>query len=272
MSLKYIGVDEKTAQPHIVVHCDKRVAKTVKKFFNQENVLEDLKKRDFQLQIVDNGLFTNVEASLSSAATIGGLILVTHSERTLPALYAITAHHPLRKLYQECEDESGPDDDDECLELRRSVEDVSASALAHVPDKHDFTRTIGRVPDTFCRSVHRPRNSDWVLVEIDRREWKPNLLVELLSTGSSVIGTLAKARRGDCPNEQWLQTRRDGGQRVVGAKDGFVYGHVVSVDSFGEAYVIPMCDMLSEVRSLTGAKCVSLPSGGDVVFMRGLGL
>ncbi|KAK3365835.1 hypothetical protein B0T24DRAFT_711131 [Lasiosphaeria ovina] len=319
-----------------------KVFKTVKKFFNQKHVLEDLKKRDLQLQIVEKGLvplafigggpsttstcgdetacwkmlcglkaqFTNAEASLSSTATIGGLILVTHSERTLPTLYAITAHHPLRKLYQEF---------------------VSAGALAHVPDKHDFTRTIGRVPDTFRRSVHRPRNRDWVLVEIDRREWKSNLLVELPSTGSSVIGSKAyRAVEKDGPwavrnTELRLAPRRlpkhlvvialtssgfkhgvlaakgssiltasgsafvdamdfvpgntrsnllpgDSGSWVVGASDGFVYGHVLSADSFGEAYVMPMCDTLSEVRSFTGAKCVSLPSGSDVVFMRDLGL
>lgn len=50
-----MGVQEPTAQLYIVIHCDKRVAKRVKNFFNQKHVLEDLKS-DFQVHVVDTGL------------------------------------------------------------------------------------------------------------------------------------------------------------------------------------------------------------------------
>lgn len=52
----------------------------------------------------------------------------------------------------------------------------------------------------------------------------------------------------------------DSGAWVVDGITGEVYGHVVSIDTFGEAYVLPIQCTLDEIRSHIKAKSVWLPS------------
>ena len=56
----------------------------------------------------------------------------------------------------------------------------------------------------------------------------------------------------------------DSGAWVVHERTGKVYGHVVSIDSFGEAYVLPIQGTLDEIRRHTKAKSVWLPSAIEI--------
>jgi len=129
MKLKYMGTQEETAELYIVIHCDKRVSKRVKTFFNQKHVLEDLKS-DFQVCVMGTGLvslstfpdlltsFTpnlgsitvqchvanrttscgttlimSYDISPVSVATLGGLIMAKDNTGSYIRLWGITAGH-----------------------------------------------------------------------------------------------------------------------------------------------------------------------------------
>lgn len=60
----------------------------------------------------------------------------------------------------------------------------------------------------------------------------------------------------------------DSGAWVVHESTGEVYGHVVSLDSFGEACVLPIQGTLDEIRRHTKAKSVWLPSAIEIDELR----
>lgn len=146
MKLKYMGENELDAQLYIVVQCEKRVSKKVKRFFAQKHVLEDLRPH-FRVYIIDTGLLQlstgdivrvhgdlggprdtscgmAIEMSVddsSRLATLGGLIMVFTTKKTL---YGLTASHPLASLRQDpldrppsLEDGGESDSDDEDFEV-----------------------------------------------------------------------------------------------------------------------------------------------------------
>ena len=45
---------------------------------------------------------------------------------------------------------------------------------------------------------------------------------------------------------------------------GRVFGHVASVDAFGEAFVIPLADTLDDIKKSLDAKAVGFPSENDI--------
>lgn len=123
MKLKYMGIEGQPAQPYIVIHCNKRVAKRVKNFFSQKHVMEDLKS-DFQVHIIDTGLVSlatlswikahsyaagrktmcgtkiilaGQDPSSISVATLGGLIMAEVGASKV--IYGITAGHAIVRAY-----------------------------------------------------------------------------------------------------------------------------------------------------------------------------
>lgn len=58
----------------------------------------------------------------------------------------------------------------------------------------------------------------------------------------------------------------DSGSWVVDELRLGVYGHVVADDAFGDAYVIPMDDILADIRRCFGAVLVDLPTGVDIIL------
>ncbi|EWY80614.1 hypothetical protein FOYG_16553 [Fusarium oxysporum NRRL 32931] len=120
MKLKYLGLHSQSIQLHIVIQCEKKVAKRVKKFFAQGHVEEELLP-DFRVFVLEKALLrlTNDEAievlvdsvpmrtwcgtpirlmrgNASVVATFGGIIVVETSHKRLVGL---TAAHSLKKLH-----------------------------------------------------------------------------------------------------------------------------------------------------------------------------
>lgn len=60
----------------------------------------------------------------------------------------------------------------------------------------------------------------------------------------------------------------DSGSWVIDRRTLEVYGHVIASDKFGDAYVIPIHDTLSDVKVQLGAASVDLLSSADVAFLR----
>jgi hypothetical protein len=51
---------------------------------------------------------------------------------------------------------------------------------------------------------------------------------------------------------------------------GEVYGHIVSMDAFGEAYVVPIQSILRDIQALPGVEKVELPTTKDVPLLQNL--
>ncbi|KAF4963900.1 hypothetical protein FSARC_8122 [Fusarium sarcochroum] len=121
MKLKYLGLNVRTAQFHIVIQCEKKVAKRVRKFFAQRHVEEELVP-DFCILVLDkaplrlatgdiievfSGKAPNetwcgtpimmTRGTASAMATLGGIILIETSQKHL---YGMTAAHPLKRLQE----------------------------------------------------------------------------------------------------------------------------------------------------------------------------
>src|SRR6266480_1613489 len=123
MKLRYMGENELDEKLYIVIQCERRVSKKVKRFFAQKHVLTELAPH-FQVHVIDTGLLQlstgevvrvrgdlrgprdtscgmAIEMSVDDAyrmATLGGLIMVTTAKKTL---YGFTASHPLASLWQD---------------------------------------------------------------------------------------------------------------------------------------------------------------------------
>lgn len=65
-------------------------------------------------------------------------------------------------------------------------------------------------------------------------------------------------------------TPGDSGSWVVNETTGEVYGHVVSVDALGEAYVMPIQPTLQDIRTHLGAHQVRFPSKEEIASLRAL--
>lgn len=62
----------------------------------------------------------------------------------------------------------------------------------------------------------------------------------------------------------------DSGSWVVDPQNGSVYGHVVAIDIFGEAHVVPMNEILEEISEELQASHASLPSAQDIAAITSL--
>ncbi|KAF5533263.1 hypothetical protein FNAPI_12726 [Fusarium napiforme] len=120
MKLKYLGLSSLSAQLHIVIQCERKIAKRVRKFFAQGHVEEELLP-DFRVFVLEKALLrlTDDDAievltdtlpertwcgtpirlrrgNVSVVATFGGIIVV---EATHKHLVGLTAAHSLKKLH-----------------------------------------------------------------------------------------------------------------------------------------------------------------------------
>ncbi|KAF5619020.1 hypothetical protein F52700_11880 [Fusarium sp. NRRL 52700] len=120
MKLKYLGLSSPSAQLHIVIQCERKIAKRVRKFFAQGHVEEELLP-DFRVFVLEKALLrlTDDDAievltdsmpertwcgapirlrrgNVSVVATFGGIIVV---ETTHKRLVGLTAAHSLKKLH-----------------------------------------------------------------------------------------------------------------------------------------------------------------------------
>ncbi|KAF4958055.1 hypothetical protein FGADI_2685 [Fusarium gaditjirri] len=120
MKLKHLGLGSQSIQLHIVIQCERKVAKRVRKFFAKGHVEEELLP-DFQVFVLEKALvrLTDNEAidvltgsapkrtwcgtpirlmrgNLSVMATLGGVIVV---ETSYKRLVGLTAAHSLNKLH-----------------------------------------------------------------------------------------------------------------------------------------------------------------------------
>ena len=154
IKLKYAGESEATAKPWIIVQCDERASKRVRRFFNQQQLKAQYQPRDAQFPDVDFGLLVHgtppeematdsehyicgdmwdgaatlcgkpIKVCTSNAtrlATLGGLIKVVRSE--VIQLYGMTAGHVVTR--PDFAHEVG--DDDGQAYRKQSTEDESST-------------------------------------------------------------------------------------------------------------------------------------------------
>ncbi|RYO90998.1 hypothetical protein DL766_000466 [Monosporascus sp. MC13-8B] len=367
MKLKYLGDDEATSRLYIVVHCEKRVSKSVKKFFAQAHVLEELRD-DFRVYVINTGVLRLFSSSAvevyrgswprstlcgmpievrsnkaSAMATLGGLVMVWGATGT--SMYGITAGHALIAIQENpsdgrsstMEDESDDDDGDEDSGEEESVSDFinlpAPEQMAHDRDDGPFThqalRNFGTIQHDSVQSNSsiKGQNRDWALVSTTAEEWLPNSVgrgprasslrlasadqqamlggstgdftldcfcvserAPLVSSEQVVVISYRGLQRGTLtankssillrpgtsfvealdfvPDAKSKLQPGDSGAWVVDELTGEVYGHVVSADAFGEAYVMPIQDTLRDVQRHLRALYVSLPSRGVVQVHR----
>lgn len=213
MKLKYLGHTEATSKLYIVVHCEKKAAKSVRKFFSQRHLLEELRD-DFRIRVVDNGvlrLFSataaevyrgswladtlcgmpiNVQGSHSSAiATLGGLIQVGDGHATY--IYGITAGHVVEETQNMSDDTQSPTEDDfsdEEEDFEDAVEDdivclvgYPASDGDNSPLSNEPLRKFGTIQHFSSRSSAAIAgiNRDWALISIAAEDLLPNFIREV---------------------------------------------------------------------------------------------
>ncbi|KAI9166411.1 hypothetical protein HJFPF1_02512 [Paramyrothecium foliicola] len=146
-----------------------------------------------------------------------------------------------------------------------------------------------------------PCNHDWRLVELRREWWLPNILEdisknlelslpedEIIKSPKEVliISSRAGIRRGILRHQHTSMILKpgtafinildlsmgmgyklepgDSGSWVVNPHTGELYGHVIAIDAFGDAYVVPLHSTLEEIKRHLDAQDVSLPSQAEV--------
>ncbi|KAF5725225.1 hypothetical protein FMUND_17 [Fusarium mundagurra] len=212
MKLRYLGVSSQHIQLHIVIQCEKKVARKVGKFFAKKHVEQNLSP-DFRVLVLEktllrlgnDGLIQVLADStpdktwcgtpikfnrrgMSAMATFGGVIMV---ETSCQHLYGLTAAHSLKGLqadlhkYQEV---PGRDETESLSSTETSVGDsdfafasatTTESSLQHLDnpsiEEWDSNATLGSV---FCDTLSSPmaENYDWAIVDLIRPEVLPNAL------------------------------------------------------------------------------------------------
>lgn len=59
----------------------------------------------------------------------------------------------------------------------------------------------------------------------------------------------------------------DSGSWVVDSLHGWVYGHVIEVDIFGDGYVVPIEECLEDIKERAGARRVAIPSEEEIIAL-----
>ncbi|KAM7186412.1 hypothetical protein V8F20_011413 [Naviculisporaceae sp. PSN 640] len=203
----------------------------------------------------------------------------------------------------EQDDESDSDDDEESC-LNEADVPVSASGGQHTVDASKLP-VIGIVNG--ARLPPETVNHDWGLVPFLNAQYMNHIQIGFHATpcipfseehislknritapvvvitsrgnqkgtlennGSSLLSTIGKefvSVFDFTPDSESSLAPGDSGAWVAHSWTGEVYGHVVSVDSFGEAYVMPIQGTLREIRSHLHADLVRLPSEKDVGYFQ----
>ncbi|KAI1053460.1 hypothetical protein LB506_012439 [Fusarium annulatum] len=217
MKLKHLGLDSQSMRLHIVIQCEKKIAKRVKKFFTQGHVQEELSP-DFKFFVLGKALLrlTDDEAiqvladsvpnrtwcgtpirltrgDKSVMATIGGVVVV---ETSCMSLVGLTAAHSLKKLHgspilQPLQDgrevpfsssssdfsESEKDSDCESITTEGSVQHVE-----HLNGKGLDTTTHQNnlaIGTILCNTFNSPmaQNYDWAIIDLSQQAMLPNRVV-----------------------------------------------------------------------------------------------
>nr|RBR02156.1 hypothetical protein FVER53263_09789 [Fusarium verticillioides] len=212
MKLRYLGVSPQHTQLHIVIQCEEKVARRVRKFFAKKDVEQNLSP-DFRVLVLEktllrlgnDGLIQVLAGStpketwcgtpikfnrggMYTMATFGGVIIVETSCRRL---YGLTAAHSLESLqadvhkYQEVPER----DETESLSSTEASDGDSDFAFASATttegsvqhldnpsiEEWDSNAALGTV---LCDTLRSPvaENYDWAIVDLIRPKALPNAL------------------------------------------------------------------------------------------------
>ncbi|KPA41070.1 hypothetical protein FLAG1_06047 [Fusarium langsethiae] len=215
MKLRYLGLDAQNTEPHIVIQCEKRVAKKVKKFFSQKHVEEELLP-DFRvlvlnkppIEVANDDTVDVFSDSLpdetmcgmpiilsgggkSVRCSLGGVIIV---ETDQSRLYGLIAGHPLKRIRADLSGKQPPYETYGLSSLEEGEDDSDSDGaptdISVMPSKSvhsDIERTnddhllrtklsIGTIIcDTF--SIPLEENLDWALIALNQEYALPNLVV-----------------------------------------------------------------------------------------------
>ncbi|KAI1172699.1 hypothetical protein F4777DRAFT_560562 [Nemania sp. FL0916] len=330
MKLKYADQDNKL---YLVVQCDRRATKRMRKFFAQNHakeiigndinvhitaglrrlVAQDLKVYSAATGKISSGTIIRIRGACGlSVVTLGGIIAVVKDGCEI--LYGLTAGHALAKLHHNPHLSLPFGNDSSILsntgDLPNSSEDEQSEVLdGAVLVPSDPISHIGYVTDHSFRSTSLLTNFDWALIKLfpdqncsnivhHKCPSEPNTKAKFTAltctpTVSTVvqspvkviiptsrgnqIGTLTSSESSllVAPGRQFVEAydvvlddgfslkRGDSGAWVIHETTGEVYGHVVSIDMFGEVYVIPLDHTLSNIRAHLQADRVGLPQDYD---------
>ncbi|KAI3333509.1 hypothetical protein F4824DRAFT_245505 [Ustulina deusta] len=336
MKLKYADHDDSL---YLVIQCDKRNMKRMRKFFAQSHVKEvigdditihittglrqlatqELKVYATTLRKASCGAMIRIKgAHGSSTATLGGVITVVKEGRRV--LYGLTAGHALIRLVHNSNhpspscwsdgesdsdspydsDESTDSSDDDQSEVFLGAHNDGASWAPSEPVSH-----IGNITEHSFQSRSSSTNHDWALIELHPDQGFSNLIripcpsttdkqacstvlafkspasTRIQSPVNVIIPTSRGNQRGTltsstsslliAPGHKFIETHDvvlddgfslkpgDSGSWVIHETTGEVYGHVVSMDMFGEAYVMPFDNTLRDIQAHLRADYVGLP-------------
>ncbi|CAF3591160.1 unnamed protein product [Fusarium graminearum] len=170
--LKYLGLDSQNTELYIVIQCEKRVAKRVKKFFAQRHVEEELLP-DFRVlvlnepptEVANEDAIDVLSDSLpiktmcgmpvtlrggdkSVSCTLGGVIIVETDQKRL---YGLLAGHPLKRIrgdpsgkqptYEAYGSSLSSEEDEEEEEEEEEEDSDDASTALSKPAHSDVERT-----------------------------------------------------------------------------------------------------------------------------------
>ncbi|KAI0515090.1 hypothetical protein F5B22DRAFT_201446 [Xylaria bambusicola] len=327
MKLKYADHDDSI---YLVIQCDKRDAKRMRKFFAQSHVKETIGD-DINIHVttglrqlstqelkvykrapggVTSGTMVKISgANRSTTATVGGVISVVKNGQE--TLYGMTAGHILRRLIDEstkqwpCPRSDSGSDSDTSYDSDESsyLSGDDQSEVLPGPSWQPLL-DLGVITEHSLQSPSSSTNHDWALITLYPRHSISNLnqmpppyksdeahfmtmkfnTATSISTQSSVKvitptsrgnqrGTLTPGTSGllVAPGRQFVETHDvvlddgcsfqpgDSGSWVIGEATGKVYGHVVSIDMFGEANVMPFDHTLRDIQAHLQADFVGLP-------------
>ncbi|KAM5386948.1 hypothetical protein ACJZ2D_000241 [Fusarium nematophilum] len=304
MKLKFLGSSEQTAELHIVIQCEKKVARRVRKFFTQAHVEEELLP-DFRVFVLDKALLRLASSEVievfadsmpentwcgmpikmtrgdtSVVATLGGLIVIETSHRRL---YGLTAAHPLKRLQDtdpdklvtpedwESDSDSGSETDSNSVITSES----SSSSVQHLgpsPNEglnEDLVRGTMVLGTILCDTLNAPAeaNYDWAVIDLGTQLALPNAVV--VQGGQLQLPGSEEETRGNVfLGESRILSPGDSGSWVVDETTWEISGHVVSVDAFGEAQVMPIHSTLESIRKQLNATRVFLPTSDDIHCLR----
>ncbi|KAK0384910.1 hypothetical protein NLU13_7389 [Sarocladium strictum] len=208
MKLKYLGKSEPSAQLYIVVQCEAKFAKKVKKFFAQ-NIVQEYMDNDFKLHVINRpprGLASAEEIAVygldstgmttmcgqpimlsngetSVFATLGGIVQVSKPSDEMPQLYGFTAAHSLLPLIRQKTGSLGDDisdtsdEDDDFMDEDDDILFELPSEDEWEEDSHPFNiQNAAVIGNIVANSVDMPTNRDWSLVSLSQQLWLPNLV------------------------------------------------------------------------------------------------
>ncbi|KAI0396555.1 hypothetical protein F5Y17DRAFT_455834 [Xylariaceae sp. FL0594] len=325
--------------PCIVIQCDKRAVRKVKKFFDQGHIKE-LIGGDFLIYVVpglrqlgaeecevhglcnllvpDAGTRIRIESTLGPRmATLGGVITVTKDNCDTP--YGLTAGHPIappapRPDFDSSSTESDDDSEEDIDEGTSTDTDDDGDGIGHnaaaqmaMNNSQDIegmapaaSVKIGTIAAISSQAANASPNYDWALISLsepfvsaltdcelrpgsnDTRPPKvaepqpcaPARAVSVVTSRGVQKGRLVTATSSllVAPGREFVETfdfvpdekscliPGDSGSWVVCEETNEVFGHVVSLDMFGEAYVMPLDHTLAAIQEHLQADHISVQS------------